>query len=170
MKGKRGYLHIGSQDLGEETLIVSMLLETFYHEIGYQDIQLGLYKRLFHMLTQHHVQAMVMKDESKENQLTGELLYYLYEHKRKVTRQELAALFHYHEDHITRVLKKHTGLSLKEINHMIILEEASFLLLNSNNSINEIIRSLGFINDTNFYQMFYKRYGKTPAEYRNVVK
>ena len=48
----------------------------------------------------------------------------------------------------------------------IRLEEATFLLLASDQSIEEIARQCGFSSQKYFGQVFYRQFGKTPSQFR----
>ena len=50
------------------------------------------------------------------------------------------------------------------------LEYARQLLVNTDLSVNEIIRKIGYQNKTYFYKIFKQRYGITPSEYKYNIQ
>ena len=93
-------------------------------------------------------------------------LRYLNEHPRKISRSELENALSYNGNYISRVFQRKTGQSLSAYNRDICMTEAARLLLNTNDTIREICLRIGYENKTVFYDLFRKKYGMTPNEYR----
>ena len=84
-----------------------------------------------------------------------------------LTVSEAAAHFGYCPEHITRMMKKNYGVSLKAIINDFILQKAKALLGNTNQSVKTIALALAF-RDANAFVNFYKYHEKTtPTKYRN---
>ncbi|MEO0900138.1 MAG: helix-turn-helix transcriptional regulator [Bacteroidota bacterium] len=69
-------------------------------------------------------------------------------------------------NYLTDLLKKETGRSIKEHIDRRIVENAKYILLNSNQSIGEIAYSLGFEYPQSFSRLFKNKTGMSPLEYR----
>lgn len=70
-------------------------------------------------------------------------------------------------EHISRCLKKHTGLTVSEFINDLRLKFIANMLQNSNHSISDIIFESGFNNLCHASRLFKEQYGMTMREYRN---
>ena len=55
-------------------------------------------------------------------------------------------------------------------NRRVCLRKAAQLLRDTSIQVHDICRQLGFVNRTNFYELFKREYGCTPAQYRRQNK
>ncbi len=69
-------------------------------------------------------------------------------------------------NYFSDLLKSETGTNTQEHIHYQLLEKAKTLLVNSNQSINEIAYNLGFEYPQNFSKLFKKKVGTSPTLYR----
>ena len=83
-----------------------------------------------------------------------------------ISRQELETALSYSGSYLNRIVKKHSGYSLKQFALSISLKEAADLLQSTDMPVNEICDTLLFSNLTYFYNSFQKKYGTTPKKYR----
>lgn len=68
--------------------------------------------------------------------------------------------------HLSRVFKKELGMTLTDYVNQIRIEEASYLLDHSNDSVTAIASSVGF-NDPNYFSKVFRKWaGVTPHDYR----
>lgn len=77
----------------------------------------------------------------------------------------IAAAGRSHE-HVCRTCKSVTGLTPSEYVNQIRIEYAAHLLRSDEVSIDEVIASCGFDNNSYFYRLFKRQYGVTPRQYR----
>lgn len=77
----------------------------------------------------------------------------------------IAAAGRSHE-HVCRTCKSVTGLTPSEYINQIRIEYAAHLLRSDEVSIDEVIASCGFDNNSYFYRLFKRQYGVTPRQYR----
>jgi AraC-like DNA-binding protein len=88
--------------------------------------------------------------------------YYLKEHAVTFYAEKLTV----HPNYLNSLVKKHTGMSTKEIIQNRLLLETKYLLHSTKLSIKEISNRVGF-NDPNYFTTFFKRLEKmSPASYR----
>lgn len=83
-----------------------------------------------------------------------------------IRRAELAEALNYSCEHISRIIKRHTGYTLKAYCQKVQLAEAARLLRNTERPVSQIAASLGYENRTQFYKVFQREYHLTPLEYR----
>lgn len=83
-----------------------------------------------------------------------------------LSRTDVERLTGYCGDHVERIIKQHTGLTLSQYGRLFLLQKAALLLKESEKSVNAICEELGYTNRTYFNTIFRHRYGVTPAEYR----
>jgi len=84
------------------------------------------------------------------------------------TVKHLADAVHLSPGYLGDLLKKETGLNAQEHIHQYVIEEAKNILLNSNQSVSEIVFHLGFEYPQYFSRLFKQKTGKTPLEFRNL--
>lgn len=96
------------------------------------------------------------------------MIYINFHYAEKVTLESLAATFHRSEDHISHEFKNVYGLS--PINYAIDrrLCEAKWLLINTLDSVAVISEQIGYENVNYFTNLFSKKIGMTPIEYRHA--
>jgi len=85
-----------------------------------------------------------------------------------ITVQKIATKFGYNEKYLSQMFKAMSGETLKQyiINRKI--EEANFLLSDTNLTIAEIAGILGYSDNHNFMRGYKKVTGMSPTEYRNA--
>jgi AraC-like DNA-binding protein len=88
----------------------------------------------------------------------------------KATREQLASLLNYNGDHLNRITKKFSGMTLTEYSQMFCLSEAARLLAETSKSVSEIITELRFSNRSHFYHLFEMKYNATPSDYRKEIQ
>ena len=112
---------------------------------------------------------IVREAESGTNEdRIGRVKIYIENHLRdKLYIEELARLVHVNGQHLMRIFKKDTGMSLTQyINERRILM-AGHLLKHSDYPINYIADLISFENMSYFTRLFKKYTGFTPSEYRS---
>ena len=146
-----------------------IIMELVEKEPGCMDIVYGYPKRFFAILQTPGCYTCLNTRfyPEGENTLFEKTLDYVHSHKYRLTRSQIAEALHYNGNYISDVFLKHTGITLADYIRDVCLQEAASLLLNSELSVSEIIHRLGFENRTSFYQMFKKKYGVSPGEYRS---
>ena len=106
------------------------------------------------------------QDDSRE---CGIVRRYIDEHfKESITLDQLAELAHINKYYLVHAFRKTYGTS--PINYLISrrIQESRFLLTNSNHSLSQIARILGFSSLSYFSQSFHRAEGVSPMEYRKL--
>lgn len=85
-----------------------------------------------------------------------------------ISIDELAGRFNFNKDYISRLFKRHLGVSVtKYINGMKVSKAKEFLCL-TEKSIKEIAYDLGFSDEKYFMKLFKEYENITPSEFRNT--
>lgn len=92
---------------------------------------------------------------------------YIYENlNEKITLRELAGLTRLHENYLSQLFKKETGKTVMQYVQEKKLEQAEYRLKHTEDSILEIANDLNFSSQSYFIQVFKRKNGRTPREYR----
>lgn len=170
---KRDYVDF--QLLGEDQIpgIAEEIIEAYTRKrIGYQfDIYSSLL-RLFAALENSELyKATYVSLGYGRELITLENAKRLIEKRHGVIRRtELAEELNYSCEYISRIIKIHTGYTLKSYCQKAQLQEAARLLKSTELSVSKIAASLGYENRTQFYKIFQAEYQLTPSEYRKTIR
>lgn len=92
---------------------------------------------------------------------------YIYENlNEKISLSDLAGLTRLHENYLSQLFKKETGKTVVQYIHEKKLEQAEYRLKHTEESVLEIANDLNFSSQSYFIQVFKRKNGKTPREYR----
>lgn len=96
------------------------------------------------------------------------ILAYIEENYHKdITLQDIADTFCLHKAHLARVFKEEMGMSLGAHVINVRIARAKQLLRSTELRVGEVQYMVGFNNPQNFYALFKKNTGVSPAEYRS---
>ncbi len=101
-----------------------------------------------------------------DNEKDSEIVSLIYEHYDTITLSALAEKLHYTVPYCSKYLKNHLGCNFSELLGKIRFQKAENFLVNSEMTIAEISRTLGYENPENFVRAFKSRYRMTPSQYR----
>ena len=94
------------------------------------------------------------------------ILRYIEENYLTCTLSETAKIFNLNQNYLSNLLKKHTGLSYRELVQQQKLSTAEHLLKSSDLSISEIAHMSGYENVSFFYKKFVEKNNCNPNDYR----
>ncbi|MBP3459210.1 MAG: helix-turn-helix transcriptional regulator [Lachnospiraceae bacterium] len=93
---------------------------------------------------------------------------YIYEHlHEKICIRDLAKETKLHENYLSHLFKQEMGVTIVQYIQDKKLEQAEYMLKHTDTSILEIANDLNFSSQSYFIQVFKKKNGKTPKEFRN---
>jgi len=96
---------------------------------------------------------------------------YIYRNYHKeLSLDMLAALVYVHPDHLNRIFKSESGVTLNKFIMTYRLEKASDLLKKTHMKIRDVYTAVGYKNYSYFCQCFRKHFGVSPEKIRNVWK
>lgn len=104
----------------------------------------------------------------EERQRLYAVLRYLAEHHGpETTCASVAGVFHYHPDHLSRLMRMHAGMSLKQYLTGLRIRTALSLLRYSDASLTEIAEKTGFCSLAHFSRVFKEKTGNSPSACRS---
>lgn len=106
------------------------------------------------------------KNAEKMKRNLEDMIRYMEENMTEVTLETLAKKFHYHPKYVSRLLKKETGYSFREVLNRLRLLKAETLLDESGVDMAQIAECCGFADEEVFRKVFKKNKGMTPRQYR----
>lgn len=112
---------------------------------------------------------MSPQEQKQENQLYHDIVDYVSRNIHKsITVAAIAEEFGYNEKYLSHMFGQISGLTLKQFILQSKINEANFLLSDTNMQVTEISNSLGFSDCHNFMKCYKRITGLTPTEYRNA--
>jgi AraC-like DNA-binding protein len=120
---------------------------------------------LFLNLT-NHSELIHVSANSYEQEITLKALSYIDDSYRTASLKSFAQAERADEYTISRIIKKETGHTFKELLQKTRLERACTLLARSNASIADIAISVGYDNTSFFHRLFRRVYDCSPRDYR----
>ena len=95
---------------------------------------------------------------------------YMIENYKTITLKELANHFHYSESYLSKFIHRQLGLSFSQLLQEIRLEKSCQLLVQTDMKITELCENVGYNNESYYINIFHKKYGITPLQYRKKHK
>ncbi|MDC7222088.1 MAG: AraC family transcriptional regulator [Spirochaetales bacterium] len=130
----------------------------------------GILSSCFQMLI-----ITLSREENREEKTRGEesrpiarAMAYLQEnYRRRITAEELAETAHVSSRHLSRIFNSLLNTTPFEYLADLRLKEAHKMLSETEKTITEVAESCGFSDSNYFAQVFKKRFGMSPREYKN---
>lgn len=115
-------------------------------------------------------EVCLRQNESGDESLFAKLDRYMCSHlEEPVSRTELALLMHVSPDHLTRIVKKETGVPLSEWIQQKRMEMAKEFLTQTSLPISEIAQRVGYQHFSHFSETFKRFTGSTPYQFRQKI-
>ncbi len=89
---------------------------------------------------------------------------------KELSLKTLAQKYNINSSYLGQIFTKEVGVSFSEYLNKIKNTKAKDLILNTNMRINDIARSVGYIDTSYFYRKFKKYFGVCPSTLRNMKK
>lgn len=114
----------------------------------------------------NHSDDIEISNNSFDQQITMEVLRYIDTEYKDASLSVFASSHNMDIYTISRIIKKQTGSTFKQLLEARKLDQACFLLKNTTLTVEEIALNIGYENLSFFYRLFQKNYQLTPREYR----
>ncbi|MCR3758096.1 AraC family transcriptional regulator [Clostridium felsineum] len=104
-----------------------------------------------------------------EKKIMIDIFKYIEENYKDAVLSDICEKFKQPHYKLSRLIKRYTGMTFKELLQEKRLTKAVEFLEFSNYSILDIIDAIGYENPTYFYKIFEQKYGVTPKKYRDEM-
>lgn len=172
-KNLQQYLHFRPKTIHTASIdhsVSQLLQEIMEHDLASPFILQGLLLRIFKILGNDYDFSLAKKSHKRTNwRLFEEITEYMNLHLADISLTQLVEEFHFHEDYFNRLLKRQIGMTYTEYLQMLRLRKAEELLLNTNDTIDQIAEAIGYHNKGYFYKIFTERHQLTPAQFRKKI-
>ena len=162
------------RDYSELRRILSQIALAYFEQGKTSDLrQTELSFSLLYYLSRYHMEegkpAQVKSDDLQSRQDT--IISYLEQHySEQITLSDLSELTHLNVSYLSRYFRKATGTTLNECLQNIRLDNSIRGLMETDSSITSIAYENGFPSPAAFAKAFYRRFGKTPSDYRKTTE
>ena len=172
---KRSYVEFtqtNEQNCALNILLDSLQLELSRFKLGASYFQKGLSLRIIDALQNNAIFFTKFMDLglSKEDFLVAQVLNVLEKRMGNITRAELSEITHYNDEHLNRVVKKNTGLSIMKHAKKLKIKHAMDLLARTDMTISDISNAIGFTSESHFYRFFKENLQQSPDQFRQAKK
>lgn len=127
--------------------------------------------RLLHQMIEEVMEIACPEKESESQspaETAKQVHQYLLEHiAERITIDELSAKFHINSTTLKQAFKKHYGDSLAAHINEHRMKYAAKLLLETDKSVAEVAKSVGYESQSKFSAAFQKYYNTSPLKYKN---
>ena len=164
------YLHFQSIDiLPIENLVENLIWSLLNSQPNRRNINQTTMGLLFlHLL--NHTDRINMSDSSQYGQhLVFTVLKYIETNYRSAQLEEISRQLHMPAYSVSKIIKKYSGHTFKQLLQMKRLNQAAFLLSTTALPIEDIIAMAGYDNTSDFHRIFKEYYHMTPRTYRNSL-
>ena len=108
------------------------------------------------------------RDKQPGNQLIAKAQEYIASnYSRKITLKDMADELYISPNYLCELFKRHTNKNLTDYISAYRIDRAKELLLDIRYRVNDVAYMVGFSDSQYFSNLFKKRVGMTPTEYRN---
>ena len=161
-----GYLHFKVAEILPIQNLVENLIWTLtnnqQNKRSINQVTMGL---LFLQLM-NHTDKMIVGKNHFEQELMLTVFRFIEEHYKDGELSSLAEALHYDLYWLSRMIKKLTGKNYTELIQTKRLNQAAFLLTNTNVPVSDVGYAVGYDNLSYFHRIFKNRYGVSPKQYR----
>jgi AraC-like DNA-binding protein len=154
------------EDTQSPFLLAQILTEITQPCAGSVYLTIGYVERLLNILPEEYESSIEKELALPKDKLFNDIQLYLRQNYKDISLTRLAEVFNHNADYLNRFIKKCTGMPYSHFLQHIRLEKASVLLNNTDYTVEEIAREVGYENLSYFYRIFHKKYSKNPAEIR----
>ncbi|MCD8155468.1 MAG: AraC family transcriptional regulator [Clostridiales bacterium] len=132
----------------------------------YEAFIISCFQQLFLYLLHAHAEHFSTKAPDETEECLMPIFNYIYSHMQDISFEKMASEFGYSTTYFSRLIKRRCGHTYSDILHGMRFDRATVLLRESDLSVEEIMREVGYRGKTNFYRAFFEKYRKTPSQYR----
>ncbi len=144
---------------------MKQILEEGRNSLNYADMA-GAFKRYLEQYMQR-MKNLVVSNEKKD--ILKAMEYIEFHYMENLTLEVLAGIVHMNASYFSTFFKKNANQNFKDYLSNVRLEHAIPLLLSTDYKVYDIATRVGFRDARSFTELFIKKYGETPANYRKRI-
>ncbi|GKX28148.1 AraC family transcriptional regulator [Vallitalea longa] len=163
------YLHFKTSDNNKIwDIMCNILCEYYEPKIGMEVAIRSYVVLLFNELLRDYKRHLSNNFAKKvETNVAIKIMDYINNNYKECNIKDMAEYFNFNPDYMGKLVKQITGKTYKTLIKEKKMDQAMYLLNNSNLAIMDIVNEVGYSNVSYFYKQFKIRTGVTPDEYRN---
>lgn len=162
------YLYFQVADILPIQNLIENLLWSLISDIPHKrSLNQMTFALLFLLLTSHTDR---LQYQSPGQEATLRILRYVEENYSHGSLTEAAKLVHYDIGWLSREIKKHTGKTYTELVQEKRLQQAAWMLMNTDECVATIARTVGYENISYFHRIFAARFQMSPRQYRKTTQ
>lgn len=127
-----------------------------------------LFEQLCICLVRNHSKNIMTQQMTPHSNKIAEVLKHIHNNAATATLTDVATTFSYTPEYLCKLIKTHTGCTFNEIRHETLMHQVDILLRNSSYPVEKVAEIVGYSSLSNFYRVFNKFYGLSPAKYRSI--
>ena len=161
------YLHYQvSEVLPVQNLVENMVWNLLHRPENHRRMNEMMMATLFMQLSLHTDKLAKYDTDIYQDVFAPEILKYIEEEYKDATLEELAGEMNVALSTASKIVKKSTGMTFKELLQRKRLMQAANLLEHTKLPITEIIERVGYDNTSYFHRIFRETYQMSPNDYR----
>jgi AraC-like DNA-binding protein len=123
------------------------------------------WNRIFMLTTKHII------EKNSDNSIVQKILDYIDSNFANcdMSLKYLSVHFHISEKYLSTLFKEKTGTNFSKYLEDLRLACAETLMMQTNQTMNEIAKKSGYLTPSTFYKAFKRKYGVTPSNYHKIV-
>ena len=162
------YLHYQvSEVLPVQNLVENMVWNLLHRPENHRRMNEMMMATLFMQLSLHTDKLAKYDTDIYQDVFAPEILKYIEEEYKDATLEELAGEMNVALSTASKIVKKSTGMTFKELLQRKRLMQAANLLEHTKLPITEIIERVGYDKTSYFHRIFRETYQMSPKEYRD---
>ncbi|MCD8021169.1 MAG: AraC family transcriptional regulator [Clostridiales bacterium] len=170
-ESKAQYLYFPvSNNMCVQNLMDNIIYSIYYKQNNEDNILAIAMGLIFLHLLSNAEQGHVTIDEKEANMLIMTVRQYIADEFQNGTLKELGCRTGYSVPALSRLIKRYTGTTFKEMQAKYRMETAMKLLSETDQPISEIAITVGYENQSFFYKRFRREIGLTPNEFRKQAR
>ncbi len=165
--GHSAYLHFHvSQILPIQNLMENLIWSLLNSQPNRRNINQTTMGLLFLHLLNHTDKINQDEPDAREQNLVFAAMKYIEENYRTASLEAFAAQAGEPAYHISRLIRRLSGQTFKQLLQTKRLNQSAFLLATTAIPVEEIIAAVGYDNTSYFHRIFRTQFGMTPRAYR----
>ena len=152
--------------------ICSMLIQSIIEALKLKLGRIHMLSKIYSLISELDVEF----DKGCKNEFRGaenynvKIMKYIENHfTERITLTSVCEKFHYSSTTINEIIKNNTGLTFLQFVNLLRTREAQYLLSNYSYSFKTIAEMCGYSDYSTFFRAYKKRFGISPAEYKDSL-